>query len=117
MPGTKRRRTAQPASHVAEATKHGTEAQGVAREVGAEVLEHKREEGEEESKPRGSDPRDAVSINRAPVLTLWAAMVAENKGASSGLAASLGRVIATWFAHKKGAAIGALEQDRECRPA
>jgi hypothetical protein len=51
-------------------------------------------------------PIDAVKINRAPVLTLWAAIVAERLGFTHAEAMTLGRAVAGLNAYSKGLAIG-----------
>jgi hypothetical protein len=51
-------------------------------------------------------PPDAVTINRAPVLTLWAAVVAEHLGFSHDEALTLGRAVAGLNAYSKGRALG-----------
>src|ERR1039457_5375215 len=51
-------------------------------------------------------PLDAVTINRAPVLTLWAAVVAEHLGFSHDEALTLGRAVAGLNAYSKGRALG-----------
>jgi hypothetical protein len=51
-------------------------------------------------------PTDAVTINRAPVLTLWAAVVAERLGFSHDEALTLGRAVAGLNAYSKGKALG-----------
>jgi hypothetical protein len=48
----------------------------------------------------------AVKINRAPVLTLWAAVVAERLGFDWDEALTLGRVVAGLNAYAKGKALG-----------
>jgi hypothetical protein len=50
--------------------------------------------------------KDAVMVNRAPVLTLWAAVVAERLGFESDTALSLGKVLAGLNAQAKGRALG-----------
>jgi len=47
-----------------------------------------------------------VSINRAPVLTLWAAVVAERQGHDHETALTLGKAVAGLNAQSKGRAIG-----------
>jgi hypothetical protein len=49
---------------------------------------------------------DAVTINRAPVLTLWAAVVAERLGFTHDEALTLGRAVAGLNAYSKGTALG-----------
>jgi hypothetical protein len=50
-----------------------------------------------------------VSINRAPVLTLWAAVVAERLGFDHGEALTLGKAVAGLNAHAKGVRLGLYE--------
>jgi len=47
-----------------------------------------------------------ISINRAPVLTLWAAIVAERLGFAHDEALTLGRAVAGLNAYSKGKALG-----------
>src|ERR1022692_2534637 len=49
---------------------------------------------------------DAVTVNRAPVLTLWAAIVAERLGFTHDEALTLGRAVAGLNAYSKGRALG-----------
>jgi hypothetical protein len=49
---------------------------------------------------------DTVSINRAPVLTLWAAVVAERLGFERDEALTLGRAVAGLTAQSKGQRLG-----------
>ncbi len=49
---------------------------------------------------------DAVTVNRAPVLTLWAAIVAERLGFTHDEALTLGRAVAGLNAYSKGKALG-----------
>jgi hypothetical protein len=51
-----------------------------------------------------------ISINRAPVLTLWATIVAERLGHSHQEALSLGRAVAGLNAQSKGQRIGVYEK-------
>ena len=53
-----------------------------------------------------------IRINRAPVLTLWAAVVAERLGYDADSAITLGRVVAGTSARIKARAIG-LEAEKE----
>ena len=50
--------------------------------------------------------REIVSINRAPVLTLWAAVVAERLGYDHDAALSLGKALAGLNAQSKGRRLG-----------
>ncbi len=54
-------------------------------------------------------PADSIMINRAPVLTLWAAVVAERLGFDPDAALSLGRGIAGLNAQSKGRMIGIFQ--------
>lgn len=60
-------------------------------------------------KPAGPSPGaagDTITINRAPVLTLWAAVVAERLGFDADEAATLGRAVAGLNAQSKGRRLG-----------
>lgn len=57
-----------------------------------------------------------IEINRAPVLTLWASIVAERLGFERGAALTLGRAIAGLTAQSKGQWLGIYEK-REKGPA
>jgi hypothetical protein len=52
---------------------------------------------------------DGVVINRAPVLTLWAAVVAERLGFSHEEALTLGKAVAGLNAYSKGKALGLFQ--------
>src|SRR5271157_185891 len=52
---------------------------------------------------------NVVTINRAPVLTLWAAVVAERLGFAWDEALTLGRAVAGLNAHAKGVRIGVFQ--------
>src|ERR1035437_3021758 len=59
---------------------------------------------------------DAVTVNRAPVLTLWAAIVAERLGFTHDEALTLGRAVAGLNAYSKGKALGIFKPtSREVR--
>ncbi|KAK9823758.1 hypothetical protein WJX72_005210 [[Myrmecia] bisecta] len=49
-------------------------------------------------------------INRAPVLTLWVAVVAQQQGFSREAALTFGRAISGLLAHSKGVSIGVAER-------
>jgi hypothetical protein len=51
-------------------------------------------------------PDDKISINRAPVLTLWAAVVAERLGYDADEALSLAKAVAGLNAQAKGRSLG-----------
>jgi hypothetical protein len=51
-------------------------------------------------------PKDVVKINRAPVMTLWAAVVAERLGFDRDEALSLGKTVAGLNAQAKGRSLG-----------
>ena len=57
--------------------------------------------------------RHWIEINRAPVLTLWAAVVAERLGFNWEEALTLGRAVAGLNAHSKGKALGLFEPTPE----
>ncbi|UCG60187.1 MAG: hypothetical protein JSU70_11810, partial [Phycisphaerales bacterium] len=54
-----------------------------------------------------------ILVNRAPVLTLWAAVVAERLGFNPHEALSLGKAVAGLNAQAKGRALGIYEAKRE----
>ena len=55
----------------------------------------------------------AIRINRAPVLTLWAAVVAERLGFDWGEALTLGQAVAGLNAHSKGVRLGLFQPTPE----
>ena len=64
--------------------------------------------------------KDVVLVNRAPVLTLWAAVVAERLGFNEDEALSLGRAVAALNAQAKGRRLGIFkpaEKAEEARKA
>lgn len=63
-------------------------------------------------------PAAPILINRAPVLTLWAALVAERLGHSRATALTLGKAVAGMNAQAKGQRLGVFEKPkREAKPA
>ena len=54
-----------------------------------------------------------VRINRAPVLTLWAAVVAERLGSPRDTALTCGQAVAGMTAHAKGVRLGIYAQPEE----
>lgn len=54
-------------------------------------------------------PGRMVSINRAPVLTLWAAVIAERLGFDHGEALTMGKAVAGLNAYAKGVRLGIYE--------
>src|SRR5512134_3082195 len=50
-----------------------------------------------------------IRINRAPVLTLWAAVVAERLGFDRATALTLGQAVAGMSAYAKGVSLGLIE--------
>ena len=54
-----------------------------------------------------------VSINRAPVLTLWATVVAERLGYNHNCALTLGKAVAGLNAQAKGQRLGIFEKPKE----
>jgi len=54
-----------------------------------------------------------ISINRAPVLTLWAAVVAERLGLDEDEALSLGKALAGLTAQRKGRTLGIYKPHEE----
>jgi hypothetical protein len=57
--------------------------------------------------------RNKITINRAAVLTLWAAIVAERLGHSQQEALTLGRAVAGLNAQSKGRRLGIYEEKKE----
>ena len=57
--------------------------------------------------------KNKITINRAPVLTLWAAIVAERLGHSRQEALTLGRAVAGLNAQSKGKRLGIYEEKKE----
>jgi hypothetical protein len=58
-------------------------------------------------------PSNTISINRAPVLTLWAAVVAECLGFDEDEAMSLGKCLAGLTAQAKGRSLGIFKPHEE----
>jgi DNA mismatch repair ATPase MutL len=58
---------------------------------------------------KDSKDRGKIVINRAPVLTLWVAVVANRLGHDWKTALTMGKLIAGWFAQAKGRSIGMME--------
>jgi hypothetical protein len=56
-----------------------------------------------------SEDPPPIRINRAPVLTLWASIVAERLGFDRDLALTLGQAIAGMSAYAKGVSLGIIE--------
>jgi hypothetical protein len=56
-----------------------------------------------------------VTINRAPVLTLWAAVVAEQLGYDREAALTLGKAVAGLNAQSKGRRLGILEEPEDAQ--
>lgn len=56
---------------------------------------------------------DRITINRAPVLTLWAVVVAERLGYDYDAALTLGKVITGLTAHSKGRRLGIFNAPEE----
>ncbi len=59
------------------------------------------------------DSGGKIRINRAPVLTLWATVVAERLGFDRPTALTLGQAIASLSAHAKGVSLGIIEPEPE----
>jgi len=58
-------------------------------------------------------PNKKIKINRAPVLTLWAAVVAERLGYEQETALTLGKAVAGLNAQSKGRKLGIYEEKTE----
>jgi hypothetical protein len=55
-------------------------------------------------------PRKTIKVNRAPVMTLWAAVVAERLGHDHDAALTLGKAVAGLNAQAKGRRLGIYEE-------
>src|SRR3954470_24274835 len=60
-----------------------------------------------------SEQGRTIRVNRAPVLTLWATLVAERLGFDRDAALTLGRAVAGTGAQRKGRALGIYEPSEE----
>ena len=60
-----------------------------------------------------SDPSPPIRVNRAPVLTLWATVVAERLGYPPETALTLGRFVAGSSARAKARRLGIIEETQE----
>lgn len=60
-----------------------------------------------------AETKDGIRVNRAPVLTFWAAVVAERLGYNRDAAITLGRAVAGSNARVKAKALGIAEDHRE----
>ena len=58
-------------------------------------------------------PNKKIKINRAPVLTLWATVVAERLGFDEETALTLGKAVAGLNAQSKGRKLGIYEEKSE----
>lgn len=63
--------------------------------------------------PGNDDKRHWLKINRAPVLTLWAAIVAERMGFNKDEALTLGRAVSGLNAYSKGRRLGLFEPSKD----
>jgi hypothetical protein len=63
--------------------------------------------------PPTAAPPPPIRVNRAPVLTLWAAVVAEALGHSEGTALTLGAAVAGTAARAKARRLGLAEEERD----
>eukprot|EP00877_Chromochloris_zofingiensis_P013742 jgi/Chrzof1/8621/Cz03g17200.t1 len=61
----------------------------------------------------GQQKHEVVVVNRAPVLTLWSAVVAERQGHNWDESLSYGRAVASICAQSKGRSIGVIEDTEE----
>lgn len=60
-----------------------------------------------------AEASNRIRINRAPVLTLWAAVVAERLGFDHATALTLGQAVAGLSAYAKGVSLGIIEPKPE----
>ena len=58
-------------------------------------------------------PKNKIKINRAPVLTLWTAVVAERMGYKKDEALTFGKAVAGLNAQSKGRRLGIYEEKKE----
>lgn len=63
--------------------------------------------------PQPADPPPPLRVNRAPVLTLWAAVVAERLGHPEETSLTLGAAVAGTAARAKARRLGLAEDNRE----
>src|SRR6187399_1344901 len=63
--------------------------------------------------PASPPATESIAINRAPVLTLWAAVVAERLGFDADEAATLGRAVAGLNAQSKGRRLGIFKPSEQ----
>src|SRR5262249_15719493 len=87
------------------------ERRGVSRSPppGAQEDRQRLEPMNEARDPSTDKPSRAISINRAPVLTLWAAVVAERLGYNADEALTLGKARAGLNVQAKGRRLGIFE--------
>lgn len=94
---------------------------GKGRGPKTKVMENAEKEVENESMSEPIKPKEEeverIEINRAPVLTLWVAVVAERQGYSYEEGLSFGKAVSGILAHSKGRRLGVYEdkdqQDRK----
>ena len=90
-----------------QAAKTGTPYEPKPRPAAAkEEKDSKPEPAEQDSQAASMEP---VEINRAPVLTLWVAAVAQREGHSRESALTFGKAISGMLAQSKGKAIGVIQ--------
>jgi hypothetical protein len=70
---------------------------------------------ESKSDAGDSDTVRSVMINRAPVLTLWVAVVAQRMGYSWNSGLTFGRLVAGWFAKAKGTSLGLMQSSEKTK--
>lgn len=58
----------------------------------------------------------SIEINRAPVLTLWVAVVAQREGFQEDAALTFGKAISGMLAQAKGRAIGVMDPQEKVHP-
>ena len=67
-------------------------------------------------KPQDHRPTTEIKVNRAPVLTLWATVVAERLGYDNDAALTLGKAVAGMNAQSKGGRIGIYKPSEKSKP-
>jgi len=100
---------AAPAKEEAAPTKE--EAAAPAKEEESNPDPKEEDEDEEPAPTDASKPSQEgeIKVNRAPVLTMWVAAVAERQGFTFDEAVTFGKAISGLFAHSKGKRIGVID--------
>lgn len=83
-----------------------------AKEEDSKADPKEEDEDEEPAPTDASKPSQEgeIKVNRAPVLTMWVAAVAERQGFTFDEAVTFGKAISGLFAHSKGKRIGVIDE-------